>query len=144
VAKMTKVIQSEVQATLAGDIMTRPVVAASRTTTIRDLAIQMFLGGFSGMPITEHDGTIVGLVTEFDVIRALQGGRSASTTVAEAVMTRDVVTVEVDTPLAEVVDILERERFQRVPVTEHGRLVGVVSRPDVLRWLIEPNFMTFA
>jgi CBS domain-containing protein len=96
------------------------------------------------MPITERDGSIVGLVTEFDVIRAIQGGLSASTTVAEAVMTRDVVTVDVDTPLMEVVEILERERFQRVPVTDRGKLVGVVSRPDVLRWLIEPNFMTFA
>jgi CBS domain-containing protein len=96
------------------------------------------------MPITERDGSIVGLVTEFDVIRAIQGGLPASTTLAEAVMIRDVVSVDVDTPLAEVVEILERERFQRVPVTEHGKLVGVVSRPDVLRWLIEPNFMTFA
>ena len=141
---MTRVIQEDVQATVAGDIMTRPVVAASRTTTIRDLAIQMFLGGFSGMPITERDGSIVGLVTEFDVIRAIQGGLQASTTVAEAVMTRDVISVDVDTPIEEVVEILEREKFIRVPVTERGKLVGVVSRPDVLRWLIEPNFMTFA
>ena len=141
---MTKVIMEEAQATVAGDIMTRPVVAASRTTTLRDVAIQMFLGGFSGMPITERDGSIVGLVTEFDVIRAIQQGRQASTTVCEAVMTRDVITVDVETPLEEVVDILERERFIRVPVTEHGKLVGVVARPDVLRWLIEPNFMTFA
>jgi CBS domain-containing protein len=141
---MTKVIHEEIAATVAGDIMTRPVVAASRTTTLRDLAIQMFLGGFSGMPITERDGSIVGLVTEFDIIRAIQGGLPASTTVAEAVMTRDVVSVDVETPLDEVVEILERERFIRVPVTERGKLVGVVSRPDVLRWLIEPNFMTFA
>jgi len=141
---MTRVIQEDVQATVAADIMTRPVVAASRTTTIRDLAIQMFLGGFSGMPITERDGSIVGLVTEFDVIRAIQGGLQASTTVAEAVMTRDVISVDVDTPIEEVVEILEREKFIRVPVTERGKLVGVVSRPDVLRWLIEPNFMTFA
>ena len=141
---MTKVIQEDIQATVAGDIMTRPVVAASRTTTVRDLAIQMFLGGFSGMPITERDGSIIGLVTEFDLIRAIQGGMQAATTLAEAIMTRDVISVDVDTPIEEIVEILERERFIRVPVTERGKLVGVVSRPDVLRWLIEPNFMTFA
>jgi CBS domain-containing protein len=132
------------EAKLAGDIMTQPAVAASRTTTMRDIAIQMFLGGFSGMPVTERDGTIVGLVTEFDVIRAVQAGRPAATTIAEAIMTRDVITVDVSTSLEEVVDVLERERFLRVPVTENGLLVGVVSRPDVLRWLIEPNFMTFS
>ena len=144
---MTKVIQEdiqEIQATVAGDIMTRPVVAASRTTTMRDLAIQMFLGGFSGMPITERDGSIVGLVTEFDIIRAIQAGLQASSTLAEEVMTRDVISVDIETPIQEIVDILEAQRFIRVPVTERGKLVGVVSRPDVLRWLIEPNFMTFA
>jgi CBS domain-containing protein len=131
-------------AKVAGDIMTRPVVAASRTTTARDLAIQMFLGGFSGMPVTERDGQIIGLVTEFDIIRAVRAGRPLATTVAEAIMTRDVITVDVETSLEEVVEILEREKFLRVPVTERGRLVGVISRPDILRWLVEPNFMTFA
>ena len=132
------------EAKVAGDIMTQPAVAASRTTMARDIAIQMFLGGFSGMPVTERDGTIIGLVTEFDVIRAVQEGKQVATTVAEAIMTRGVVIVDVDPPLQEVVDVLEKERFLRVPVTERGRLVGVVSRPDILRWLIEPNFMTFA
>jgi len=131
------------EAKVAGDIMTQPAVAASRTTTARDIAIQMFLGGFSGMPVTERNGTIIGLVTEFDIIRAVQAGKPVATTVAEVIMTRDVVTVDVETPLEEVVDVLEKERFLRVPVTEDGRLVGVVSRTDVLRWLIEPNFMTF-
>lgn len=128
---------------LARDIMTDSVVAASRTTTMRDLAIQMLLGGFSGVPITERDGTILGLVTEFDIIRGIQAGRSAATTVAEAIMTRDVLTVTPETPLEEVADILERERFVRVPVAERGKLIGIVSRSDVLRYLVEPNFMTF-
>ena len=131
------------EAKVAGDIMTQPAVAASRTTTARDIAIQMFLGGFSGMPVTERDGTIIGLVTEFDIIRAVRACKPVATTVAEAIMTRDVVTVDVATPLEEVVDVLEKQRFLRVPVIENGCLVGVVSRPDVLRWLIEPNFMTF-
>ena len=131
------------EAKVAGDIMTQPAVAASRTTTARDIAIQMFLGGFSGMPVTDRSGRIIGLVTEFDIIRAVQAGKPVATTVAEEIMTRDVVTVDVTTPLEEVVDVLEKERFLRVPVTESGLLVGVVSRTDVLRWLIEPNFMTF-
>jgi CBS domain-containing protein len=131
-------------ATVAADIMTRPVVAASKTTTARDLAIQMFLGGFSGMPVTERDGSIVGLVTEFDIIRAAQAGKPLATTIAEEIMTWDVIAVDVDTPIMEVADILEKEHFLRVPVTSQGKLVGVISRPDVLRWLVEPNFMTFA
>jgi CBS domain-containing protein len=141
---MTQEAVEYAPASVAGDIMTRPVVAASRSTTARDVAIQMFLGGFSGMPITERDGTIVGIVTEFDVIHAIQAGKSVDLTPAEEIMTQNVISVDVDTPIEEVVEILERERILRVPVTERGKLIGVVSRPDVLRWLIEPNFMTFA
>jgi CBS domain-containing protein len=131
-------------AKVAGDIMTRPVVAASRSTTARDVAIQMFLGGFSGMPVTERDGTVIGVVTEFDVIRAIRGGKPVETTLAADIMNTEVISAEVGTPIEDIVAIFERERILRVPVTDRGKLVGVVSRPDVLRWLVEPNFMTFA
>ncbi len=131
-------------AKVAGDIMTRPVVAASRSTTARDVAIQMFLGGFSGMPVTERDGTVVGVITEFDIIKAIRKGRAVETTRAEDVMSTDVIAVDVETPIEDIVEVFEREKILRVPVTERGKLIGVVSRPDVLRWLVEPNFMTFA
>jgi len=90
---MTRVIPEQSASPLAGDIMTDSVVASSRTTTMRDLATQMFLGGFSGVPITERDGRIVGLVTEFDIIRGIQAGRPIATTIAEVIMTRNVITV---------------------------------------------------
>ncbi len=90
---MTRVISEQTATKLAGDVMTDSVVAASRTTTMRDLATQMFLGGFSGVPITERDGRIVCLVTEFDIIRGIQAGRPIATTIAEVIMTRDVITV---------------------------------------------------
>lgn len=131
-------------ARVAADIMTRPVVAAGRSTTARDVAIQMFLGGFSGMPVTERDGTVVGVVTEFDVIRAIRGGKPVETTLVGDIMSKEVVAVDLEAPIDDIVAIFEREKILRVPVTERGKLVGVVSRPDVLRWLVEPNFMTFA
>jgi CBS domain-containing protein len=104
----------------------------------------MFLGGFSGMPVTERDGTVIGVITEFDIIRAIRGGRPVETTLAQDIMSKDVIAVDIETPIEDIVSIFERERILRVPVTERGKLIGVVSRPDVLRWLVEPNFMTFA
>jgi CBS domain-containing protein len=104
----------------------------------------MFLGGFSGMPITERDGTVIGIVTEFDVIRAIRAGQPVETTLAEDIMSREVISVDVEAPIDDIVEIFEREKILRVPVTDRGKLIGVVSRPDVLRWLVEPNFMTFA
>jgi CBS domain-containing protein len=127
----------------AEDIMTAPVIGASRRTTVRDAAIQMFLGGFSGMPVTERDGTVVGIITEFDVIKALRKGREVETLLAEDIMSRDVIGVDVSAGIDELLGIFETHKVLRVPVTEGGRLVGIISRPDVLRACIEPNFMTF-
>jgi CBS domain-containing protein len=128
----------------AKDIMVRPVIAVTRKTTVRDLAIQMFLGGFTGMPVAERGGDMVGIVTEFDIIRAIRAGKSVETTTAEDIMTKDVISVDIEASVDEVMDIMETAHVLRVPVTSKGRLVGLVARPDVLRAFVEPNFMEFS
>lgn len=128
----------------ARDIMNRPVVAASSTTTVRDVAIQMLMGGYSGLPITDHDGTVIGIVTEHDAVRALRSGKPLETTRAEEIMSREPVTVDVGASVDDVMELLDTKRIVRVPVTEEGKLVGVISRPDVLRAFLEPKFMTFS
>ncbi len=127
----------------ARDVMNQPVVAGARSTTARDVAIQMLMGGYSGMPITEPDGRIVGIVTELDIVRALRQGLPLETTLSDEIMTKDVISVDIDAPLEEVMEILDTRKFVRVPVTDDGKLAGVISRPDVLRAFLEPKFWTF-
>ena len=126
------------------DVMNRPVVAAATTTTARDVAIQMLMGGYSGMPVTGPDGDVIGIITELDLIRALRAGKPLDSTRTEDIMTRDVITVDVEAPVEEVMEIMDSHRIVRVPVTEDGKLVGVISRPDILRGFIEPKFWTFS
>jgi CBS domain-containing protein len=127
----------------AREIMMRPVVAASKTTWVRDVAMQMLIGGFSGMPVTERDGALVGVVTEFDVIRAIRRGRSPENTTVEEIMTDHVISVDVEATTEEVITLMDTAHVLRIPVTEGGRLVGVIARPDILRAYFEPNFMEF-
>jgi len=127
----------------AREIMMRPVVAASKTTWVRDVAMQMLIGGFSGMPVTERDGAPVGVVTEFDVIRAIRRGRSPENTTVEEIMTDHVISVDVEATTEEVITLMDTAHVLRIPVTEGGRLVGVIARPDILRAYFEPNFMEF-
>jgi CBS domain-containing protein len=126
---------------IARDIMNTPIVAASTMAAAREVAVYMLLGGFSGVPIAEGDGSLVGIVTELDLIRALRAGKSLETTRVSEIMTREVVTVDVSAPAEEIMEILDSERILRVPVTEGGRTVGIVSRPDVLRAAVEPQLM---
>ena len=128
----------------AQDIMNRPVVAATVTTTARDLAIQMLMGGYSGLPIADRDGIVIGIVSELDIIRTLRRGRALEATSADEIMTREVVSVDVAASVEEVMETLDTKKVVRVPVTEQGKLVGIISRSDVLRAFIEPKFMTFS
>ena len=124
----------------ASDVMNTPIVAASQKASAREIALYMLLGGFSGVPILESDGKLVGIVTELDLLHALRTDKPLEQTLAEEIMTRDVVTVDVSTPVDDIMEILESERILRVPVMEAGAMVGIVSRPDLLRAAVEPQF----
>jgi len=127
----------------AHEIMTRPVVAVSEATTVRDAAIQMIIGGFSGLPVAERDGTLLGVITEFDVIRAIRRGRSPEKVTVEEVMSDEVISVDVDESTDKVITLMDTAHILRVPVTEDGKLVGIIARPDILRAYIDPNFLEF-
>ena len=124
----------------ASDVMNTPIVAASTKASAREVALYMLLGGFSGVPILDHDGSLAGIVTELDLLQALRNGKPLENTRASEIMTRNVVTVDVSTPIDEIMKILESERILRVPVMENGTMVGIVSRPDLLRAAVEPQF----
>ncbi len=125
----------------ASDVMNTPIVAASQKATAREIALYMLLGGFSGVPIAERDGSLVGIVTELDLLRALRAGKNLEQTCASEIMSRNVVTVDVSTSLDEIMEVLDSEHILRVPVMKDGMMVGIVSRPDLLRAVVEPQFM---
>ena len=124
----------------ASDMMNTPIVAASIGASAREVALYMLLGGFSGMPVLERDGSLAGIITELDLLHALREGKSLDNTQVSEIMTRDVITVDVGASTDEMMQILESERILRVPVMENGKLVGIVSRPDLLRAAVEPQF----
>ena len=126
----------------ARDVMTRPVVSARENASVRDVAMQLLCGLYSGMPVTNNKGEVVGVVTELDLLKAVSEGKELVRITAGDIMTRDVITVEVETPLDKVTEILMNKNIIRVPVTQDGKLTGVVSRCDVLRSFMEPEFIT--
>lgn len=141
----------------ASDVMTRGVVTVRTGTPVRTAIRVMAEKGLSGLPVVDADGRLAGIVTEGDFLRRVELGtekkRSAflellrgpalhagdyirtHARIVDEIMVADVATVTPDSTLLEIVDIMERRRVRRVPVTEAGVLVGVVSRGDLLRAL---------
>lgn len=140
------------------DVMTRTVVSIRSDEPILKAARLMLQNRISGLPVVNAEGGLVGMVTEGDFLRrteiatnrrrpkwiefVLGPGRLAdefthtSGRKVEEVMTQDPVTVGEDVSLATAVELMERKRVKRLPVVRDGKIVGIISRANLVRALV--------
>lgn len=144
---------------LVETLMTINPVTVNPETTLADAARIMLDRHFSGLPVVEQSGRLVGVITEGDLLRRPELGtegkpaswlmafiapermaedyaRTHTRHVREA-MTADVLTVERDTKLTEAAALMARRHIKRLPVVEAGKLIGMISRSDLLGALAE-------
>ena len=127
----------------ASEVMQRPVLATTLRASVRDVATQIVVNEISGMPVTDQDGRVLGVITEADIMAALIDGKNLEDLTAQDIMSPEPITVDADTPLDEVMRLLEECGVLRVPVTSQGKVVGIISRRDIIRSVLEPEFLTF-
>jgi CBS domain-containing protein len=141
----------------AKDVMTQPVVSVGPDETIERAIRLMLQRHISGLPVTDAAGRLVGMVTEGDFLRRAETatqrkrprwlefivgpGRMADEYVhthgrkISEIMTIEPITVAEDTALDEVVTLMEKKHIKRVPVVRDGKMVGIVSRANLLHAL---------
>ncbi|HEY1348389.1 MAG TPA: CBS domain-containing protein [Ktedonobacteraceae bacterium] len=115
---------------IASDIMTRRVYTISPQTSVQEVAQLLYRERISGVPVIDgQSDQLVGMVTEADVIRHIDRD---DLQVSE-IMTCQLVTVTENTPVSEIAALLTERRIKRVPVVQAGRVVGIVSRADIVQ-----------
>ncbi|MDB5620743.1 CBS domain-containing protein [Tardiphaga sp.] len=139
----------------AHQIMTRNLITVTPGTSFQAAASIMLENHISGLPVIDTPGELVGIVSEADFLRRSEigtqrrrsrwlqfftsPGRLADDFVAEQgrtvedIMTRNPITVGEDTELEEIVSLMERNSIKRIPVVRNKRLVGIVTRSNLLR-----------
>ena len=125
----------------ARDVMQKRIVAATRQYNARDLAVLMHSGTYSGVPIIDPGSQLVGMVTEFDILKALKDKRDLHVLRAEEIMSPLPLAVEEDTPTEEIINIMIEHKIIRLPVVRDGKLLGIVSRGDILNYMIDSNIL---
>ena len=120
----------------AKDIMTKEVVNVRRDTPVEEALELMLSCEISGVPVVEKDMTLVGIITEKDLLGLFfePGGLKAKT--VEEYMTQPAVHFDEDESLEDICKCLVNVTFRRVPVTRNEKLVGIVSRPDLIRYIL--------
>jgi CBS domain-containing protein len=141
----------------ASDVMTRDLVTATPDMTLESALALMVEHRLSGLPVTDNSGALVGMFTEGDLLRRAEIGTESKPSWLAAVflpgraaanyvraharvigdlMRWPVIEVSPDAPLAEIVGLMQANGIKRVPIVEDGRLVGIVSRADLLKALL--------
>ena len=121
----------------AKDVMTETVISVGRDTSVEEALELLLKHKISGVPVVEKDMTLVGIVTEKDLLRLLFEPQGIKRKTVEDFMTRPAVSFEVDETIEEICQCLNEVRFRRVPVTKKGKVVGIVSRPDIIRCILD-------
>lgn len=124
-------------------IMMHPVVFAARSISAREIGQKLLAGPYSGVPVVDEHQRIIGMVTEFDLLKAVQKGKDLAKMTVADIMSTGVITADIDTPAGELMKLMVDKKVRRIPITEQGRLVGVVSRYDFLKGLFKPEFAPY-
>ena len=142
----------------AADVMVSNVITVRADTPVEEIAATLLDNRISAVPVVDDAGRVVGIVSEGDLIHRVEAGTErhrswwlqlvadnkmlahdfimSHARKAADLMTHPVVTVGPDTPLGEIAALLDKHRIKRVPVVSGGKLVGIVSRANLIQALV--------
>lgn len=138
---------------LVRDLMSERPRTAHPDTPLREAARDMMAAGLGALPVVDEDGRLLGLLSERELVRHLlitqviqdraarphaPAGAVAGHKTVRDVMTRQVLCVGPEQPIAEVASLMSNKNVERVPVVREGRLVGFLTRGDIVRKLLGP------
>lgn len=138
------------------ELMTTDVLTVGPQTSLKEVARRMLEAGVSGLPVTSANGELLGIITEANFVASEADRRAVKRagllrffteqhdiptqerTVGD-VMTKDVIVISSDADHAEAARLMEKERVKRLPVVDDDRLVGLVSRADMLKAFVRSD-----
>jgi CBS domain-containing protein len=122
---------------IAKEIMTRDIITVEPTMPVKKLAMTLIKNQISGAPVVGKNGKIVGIVSEMDIVA--KKGKDV-----KAIMSKKVISVAEDTPIEEIAQLMSKNRIQRLPVINRDKIVGIVSRADIVNAIAMGKHVTLA
>ena len=126
------------------DLMSVDIIAATENVSAIEVATRIVLSAINGMPVISKDeGRLLGVVTTIDILRAIRGGGDLTKIMAKELMSSEPLSVREDTDVNEIIDLMDNNGIMMLPVVENdGRLIGLCSRSDVLKEILNERSVT--
>ena len=105
----------------------------------REVVYKLMATGCPGLPVVNDQMEVIGVVTGFDLLRAVKEGREPETITVEKIMSGPPKTADLDTPLETLIDMMTENRSSIIPIVKGKRLVGIVSGLEILDTYVEPH-----
>ncbi len=120
----------------AKEIMTRNVITINKDLPVVDAIKLLVEKGISGLPVVSDDMNLLGVVSEKDLLNLVFASNLEGITVEEF-MTSEVTSFSEDADLLTICECLMQNNFKRVPILKDGKLTGIVSRRDLIKYILE-------
>jgi CBS domain-containing protein len=120
----------------AKDIMTKNVITVNRNASIYDAITTLVEHHVTGLPVVDEDMTVVGIISEKDMLKKLYDVEDRAGKV-DNFMTRSVVTFDHEDSIMEICNCFIHNQFRRVPILDHGKVVGIISRADIINYMLK-------
>ena len=121
---------------LAKDIMNKNVITVKENTPIFEAMDVLVRENVTGLPVITDDAHVIGIVSEKDMLSLLYDVKGKNQLVSE-IMVREIVSFEEDAQLFDLCECLIKSHFRRVPILSQGKLVGIISRRDLIRFILK-------
>ncbi len=121
----------------AEDVMIGEVLSVKKNTPVREAIELMLIHRVAGMPVVADDMSLLGIITEKDIIKLYKTPDKGQWQTVEDYMTTPAIHFEQDESFEDICECLICNEFRRVPVVANGKLVGIVSRPDVAEHILD-------
>ena len=129
----------------AYDIMSTDIEAAKENATISEVGTRLILRSINGIPIIDDDGKVIGILTIIDILRAIRDNKNIDGLKAGDIMTRNPIVINQKTDMMDMIDIMDKKGIEMIPVVDEesdNRIIGVVSRKDIIEEKFNERFVT--
>jgi CBS domain-containing protein len=118
-------------------VMESPVITVTKDTTVYDAMLTLRKYNITGTPVINDNGTLAGIITEKDLLPLLYAVHHEDEPRVEEFMTKNVVSFDINDDIIDIVECFARKGFRRVPILADGKVIGIISRKDIIDYILK-------